>query len=102
MSEPMTAPRPPKRLVPPMTTAVRARRRAEGCAPADDDGGDALEVEVETGVGVGAVDAADLDPGRDADDRPGDHVGGEQHPVGADTGEPRGLRVVTCGIEMPA
>ena len=37
-----------------------------------------------------------------ADDEPGDHVGAQQHPVGADAGQPSRLRVVARGVQMSA
>ena len=84
-SVPTIEPRPPNRLVPPITTAVMLSRLA-----------------FSPGRRADGADAADQRPAGDGGDEAREHIDAEQDAVGVDAGEPRGLRVVAGGVDVAA
>ena len=83
ISVPITRPRPPNRLVPPMTTAVIESRLAST-----------------SGVGARCIDSSDQDPTGDREDQAGDDVDADDHPVVLDAREPGSIGIVADCIDM--
>ena len=75
---------------------------AEQAGAADDDGGDRVEVGIDAGVRTGRVDASHQDPAGQRERGAGGDVDAQQHAPHRDAGEPRGLGVITHGVDVPA
>ena len=85
ISVPTIEPRPPNRLVPPITTAVIESRLA-----------------VWPACGLTAADAADQHPAGDRADQAGERVDRDQRAVGVDAGEARRIGIVAGGVDVAA
>ena len=79
----MIDPRPPNRLVPPITTAV-------------------IEFDIGRlpGLRANPADAPDEHPGGDRADKTGDRIDGDQRSVGVDAGKSRRIRIVAGRIDV--
>ena len=75
---------------------------AEQRGPSDHHRGDGVEIGVLAGKRRDGPNAPDGDPARYGADEAGDCVGGDQHPLRVDTGQPGGFRVVACSDKVPA